>query len=190
MEALFHLVFTIVKLAILGSIYATLVTLLARGLARLKPGGWTDRISQQKRRFWFGAGALASFGLVVFSITHWGNHGLGDYARIPMHHGRSIGQIDGTFAYLEDVEHGHGSVGVSQFATTPDHVVGLTEDTPVDDFEPFFVWNLKTNELQLFESTAFAAYCVENDLPPPNTYASFNDHYANYWHSRRFWLLL
>ena len=83
---LFHFIFELVKISILGCIYATLTLVTFKIIGRFKPESWFDIVSRKKLRLWFLSGLIASFGLFGFMFTYWGDHGLGDWARIPIGH--------------------------------------------------------------------------------------------------------
>lgn len=190
MEVLFHGIFTIIKLAILGSIYATLTLLIFRLVGLLKPESWANQVSKKKIKFWFISGALISVGLVIFANTHWGSHGLGDYATIPLRHGKTVNQINGTQAFI-DIEYQYGDLFIGDFAKTSDYVVGKTETSPVDDPKDFFAWNLKTNEVNYFDTKdEFETYANKNDLPKAKDFKPFWEHYQKFWGGWRFWTLL
>src|SRR5690606_26127836 len=123
----------------LGSIYAILTLLIFRLIGHFKPTSWPDKISQKKFKFWLITGALISVFLLVFSSTHWGSHGLGDSAIIPLQNGKVIKQINGSQAYI-DVKYEYGNLWIGEFAKTSDFVLGKTEVSTVDDPENFFVW--------------------------------------------------
>ena len=190
MEVLIHGIFTIIKLAILGSIYASLALLSFRIIGLLKPESWADQVSKKKIKFWFISGALISVGLVVFANTHWGSHGLGDFATIPLSHGKTINQINGTQAFI-DIEYKYGQLFIGDFAKTSDYVVGKTETSPVDDPKDFFVWSLQTNEVNYFTTKdEFEIYADKNDLPKSIDFKSFWEHYQKFWGGWRYWSLL
>src|SRR5690606_35686949 len=142
---------SIFKLAVLGCIYATLVLIIFRIIGKIQPNSWYDRVSKRKFKFWFASGAIISLGLILFANTHWGSHGLGDSARIPLSYGKSINQINGTEAYL-DIQYQYGSLSISDFAIYENWVVGKTEVSTVDDPPDFFAWNLQKDKIQYFNS--------------------------------------
>ena len=190
MEAIFHLVFTIFKLAALGCVYATVSIVVFNLIDKFKPNRVSKLIVEHQRKSWFSIGFVFSVLLVLYSTTHWGSHGYGDSARIPLNEGRSVSQIDGTYAYLNDVGSDSIAVGIDKFAITSDYVLGITELSSYDDPIDFFAWNLATNELMRFNSSQFANFIVNNNLPEPEEYKSFWHHYDEYWSGWRFWMLL
>ena len=102
MEVLIHLVIELAKISILGCIYATLILIIIKIIANNKPNSWFGRLSRKKLRLWCLSGLFISGGLFFFMFTNFGDHGLGDSARIPVGHWRAIQEVNGTQAYLQD----------------------------------------------------------------------------------------
>ena len=190
MEVLFHGIFTIIKLAILGSIYATILLIVFRLVAKLKQDSWANKVSKKKIRFWFLSGATCSILLVIIANTHWGSHGLGDFATIPLRHGQNVNQINGTQAFIR-VQYQYGELQIGDFAKTSTYLVGETEVSTVDDPEDYFAWNLNSNEVEYFSTKEeYITFADKNNLPSPSEFKSFWEHYQDYWGGWRFWTLL
>lgn len=191
MEVFSHELFLTIKLVILGGVYALVTLLIFRLLSIFKPHSWVDSVSSEKLRFWFLNGALISLSIFIFSTTHWGSHGLGDYARIPLNYGKEIIQINGTQAFIENIDYKHGDLSVSAFATTPHYVVGKAKNRMAEHPEEYFSWFLPTNNIQYFYSkNTYKNYAKKNNLPDPSEFKSFWEHYNDYWNGWRFWMLL
>lgn len=191
MEVLFHGIFTLIKLAILGSIYASLTLLVFRLVAILQPTSWANQVSKKKLKFWFLSGAIISISLLIFATSHWGSHGFGDTARIPLSYGKSINEINGTQAYIQDIKYKYGDLWIEKFAITSDFVIGRTKISPVDDPKNFFAWNLKTNHIDYFDTRNDLENFVQSKNLPINTeMRSFGEHYSEFWHAWRFLALL
>lgn len=191
MEVIFHGIFTLIKLAILGSIYATLTLLIFRLFGLIQPNSWANSASKKKFKLWFLSGATISIGLILFAMTHWGNHELGDSARIPLQHGKAVNQINGNQAYIEGVKYQYGDLWIDSFAKTSDYLVGTTNVSPVDDPLKYFVWNLKINSIEYFETkTEYEQFAVNNNLPLEKDFKPFWEHYSDFWNGWRFWVLL
>jgi hypothetical protein len=86
MEVLFHGIFELIKISILGCIYATLTLVTFIIIGHYKPDSWFDKVSKKKLRLWFLSGLFISVGLFLFMFTYFGDHGLGDSARVPVGH--------------------------------------------------------------------------------------------------------
>ncbi|MEC7264195.1 MAG: hypothetical protein VXW38_10675 [Bacteroidota bacterium] len=191
MEALVHGIFTLIKLTVLGSIYASLTLLIFRMIGLLKPGGWVNRVSKKKIKLWFFSGAIISIGLFVFATTHWGAHGLGDSARIPLNHGKSIHEINGSQSYITGIDYKYGDLWIESFAKTSDIVVGKIDTRAISNTKTFFAWNLMTNEVEYFDNkNEYEKYAKSKALPLTNSFMEFGQHYSDYWSGWRFWTLL
>jgi len=84
--ALFQFIFVLIKISILGCIYATLALVTFKIIGQYKPDSWFYKVSRKKLRLWFLSGLIISVGLFGFMFTYWGDRGLGDWARIPLGH--------------------------------------------------------------------------------------------------------
>jgi len=190
MKVLFHGIFTIIKLAILSSIYATLALIVFRLIGLIKPNFWADRVSKKRKKFWFSSGAIISVFLIIFSTTHWGSHGLGDLAKIPLRHGKVINQINGNQVFI-NINALYGDLWIEEFAKTPNYLVGKTGKSFADKPRDYFVWDLKTNDVQFFRTKGeFEQYSQNHNLPESKDLKEFWEHYKDFWHRWRFWTLL
>lgn len=188
MEVLFHLVFTLVKVAIQASVYATLLLGLVRLYGRQNPTHPVVRASHHSKALWWSSGFLASAALFVFSFTHWGHHGLGDYARIPLSHGEAIEEINGVTAYFEPVKQVAGREDAGEVVAYQVHNDMLCAVLGPDS--TYYIYNLASKRSHLFASRAeYEDYARRQDLPRPAEFEDFEWHYSRYWHGWRFWLL-
>ncbi|MGI4761476.1 MAG: hypothetical protein ACRYF0_12250 [Janthinobacterium lividum] len=189
MEYLFGLVFTLFKIAIQASFYAT----AARWLAQLADARQLDnalvRASRQKRQFWRRGFVVAYAALLLFSCTYWGDHGLGDSARIPLGHGEEMSEINGTETYFTakapfTVADMDGAQEITKFQVADEVLCGHAEQTS------YFSYNLVTKEHHVFaDSIEYNAYAVAHGLPASGELQPFWKHYRRYWGGWRFWLL-
>jgi hypothetical protein len=102
MFVLFHLLFELIKISILICVYATLTVILFKVIGQRKPGTWYQRTSKKGFKLWLISGLIISIGLFMFMFTYWGDHGLGDYSRVPIPHFKALQQIDGSITYIEN----------------------------------------------------------------------------------------
>ncbi len=190
MEVLFHLIFTLVKIAILGSVYATLILLAILIIGKIKPDSWFAKISNEKKQLWFSSGFVVSILIIIYAFTYWGNHGLGDSSRIPVGHWKIIHQTD-LWAYIDNVDYGSGQLPIQEFAKTKNFICAKTGISPIE--RPpgeFVIWDLKTNEVKfLSDEFEYAEFAERNKLPTISDFKKFNAHYRDYWNGWRFWLL-
>jgi len=190
MEALFHLIFELVKISILGSVYATLTLLIFKLISKYRPDSWFDRVLRKKMRFWFISGFIISVGLFGFMTTHFGDHGLGDGARIPVGHFREIQEINGSQAYIQDVDNGIYACDIDNFYFSDDFVYGLTGKHNENYEGKYFIYDLDKNEVTTFKTkTEFENELTKNGLDQNAELHDFNYYYRQYWSGWRFWLL-
>ena len=184
MEYLFGFVCTLVKIAILASIYAT----VARWLARLADARQLDnalvRASRNRRPFWRRSFAVAYAALFLFSCTYWGDHGLGDYARLPIGHGETVEEINGMTAYFDSLSLPSGAPKLTTFQEANGILCGLASDGT------FFTYDLSTDQQRLFaDGQEYTDYAQQHELPAISEFLSFEQQYNRYWGGWRFWLL-
>lgn len=190
--ALFHLLFTLIKIAILASGYATLTLVAFRIIGHDKPESWFYRVSRRKWRLWFRSGFFISLGLFVFMCTHFGNHEFGDMARVPVGHWRAIHDVDGVQAYIE--EEGIPTQYIDQFVVTDDYVYGLIggdfHDNQDNNADEFFVYDLDNNTMTTFDDhKKYVNFLKAAALDPDPEYKDFDYYYWEYWGGWRSWLL-
>jgi len=187
MEYLFGLIFTILKVLVQASAYATLMLTLARMYSRFSPNSTVAKFVAESRRFWRLSGFVALLVLCFIANTPWGDHGLGDYARIPLGNGEIIEEINGTEAYFQaeiPLNLSTDQPFIDSFAVANDVLCGKATD------ESFFTYDLVTKQQQIFaDSQEYTAYASKHALPAIINFESFNKHYHDYWGGWRFWLL-
>ncbi|MBO2009913.1 hypothetical protein [Hymenobacter negativus] len=125
--------------------------------------------------------------MFVFSFTYWGNHGLGDYARIPLGNGEAMQEINGMEAYFETdvpLELSSDQPFIDSFQVADDVLCGQAND------KTFFTYNLVTKQQRHFgDAQEYATYATQHGLPAVREFKSFGAHYSSYWSGWRFWLL-
>lgn len=189
MEVLFHFIFELVKISILGCIYATLTLVTFKIIGRNKPESWFDRASRKKLRLWFLSGLIISAGLFLFMFTYVGDHGLGDGSRVPVGHWRAIQEINGTQAYIQD-EGPVSMLEIDKFIVTDDYVYGLTGDANENYEGEYFVYDLINNNVKTFEQEKeFNEYLRSKNLEIKPDYKDFSYYYGQHWNGWRFFLL-
>ena len=182
MFALFHLIFMLAKIAIQSSVYATVLLILTRLISRYKAGGFIDRTSKDKTRFWRTTGFAVSFLLFVFAFTYWGDHGLGDGSRIPVGYGQEIRNGDGVFSYFYSNDGSQRQILNFQIK---DSLLFAEQDN-----NKYLVFDFKNSELREFESIEdYERVANENGFPMTTEFKDFIVHYHDYWNGWRFWCL-
>lgn len=191
MEVLFHFLFELVKIAILAAIYAALTTVLLGTLGKYKPGSWFDRISKKKMRLWFMSGLTISCLLFVFMFSYWGNHGLGDSASIPIGHGKTVDQINGSMTYITPAGYEMETLDIIEFTTTDEFLFAkLSSNRPAATNKEIAIWNLKTNQVEFLDHYSdLEIFKNKNNIQAQLAFQDFQAHYSKYWDGWRFWLL-
>ncbi|UOQ72873.1 hypothetical protein [Hymenobacter cellulosilyticus] len=188
MEALFHMVFTLFKVSIQASVYATLLLGLVRLYGRRNPTHPLVLASRHARRFWWVSGFLVSVALVGFSCTYWGYHGFGDSACVPLGHGEAMEEMNGVTTYFKPVQQLSGYEDAGEVLTYQVRHDMLCAVLAPDS--AYYTYNLDSKTSQLFADRAdYESYARGHDLPRPDEFEGFKRHYRRYWGGWRFWLL-
>ena len=189
MAALFHLIFQLVKISLLASLYA----LIAVGLISIIPEAWkisfVTTVKSEKKKHWFLFGAIISILLFLFSFTYFGDHGLGDSARIPIGNWETIENINWTeYGTLKNRETGKGNqIITTKFKVSNNVLCGNLESHFYDYSNNYFCFNLKTKELKEYRTESeFNTYVRQNNLPSTSELQRFRQNYSDYWHGIRF----
>jgi hypothetical protein len=189
MEALFHLVFEFTKISILSSIYASILLFTFRIIATLKPNNWVDKISKEKSKFWVASGLIISIMLFLFMFSYYGNHGLGDSARVPVGYDKAIEQINGTQAYIQD-EGPVSALDIDKFILTGKFVYGKTGEQNENYTGKYFTYDIVNNQVKIFENeNIYIDFLASKNLETNPEYKDFNYYYSKYWNGWRFWTL-
>lgn len=192
MEVLFHFIFELIKISILGSIYATLTLLTFELIGRYKQDSWFDRVSQKKLRFWFLSGLVISVGLFFYMFTYSGDHGLGDSPKIPIGHGIVVENTNWTeYGYLKGIKTSDKiDIEMTKFIVVDNMLIGNLDSWFYGFENSYFVYNLKNKEIQEFKTKAeFDTFVKENNLPTSEELLTFEENYRKHWSGWRFWLL-
>ncbi len=189
MEVAIGFVFELIKIFILSCIYASLVLLTLKIIGSYTHGSWCYRVSRNKLQLWLSSGFLISIGLFIFMFTFYGDHGLGDSARIPVGHWREILETNGSLAYIQ--KEGRGSMLViDKFLIADDYVYGLTSDVNEHYNGKYFIYDLANNNIKTFEEiNGYLNSLIAKNLNETAEYKNFDYHYRQYWHGWRFWIL-
>ena len=183
MEYLFRLIFTLLKVSIQASIYATLILILTKMWSGFSPSSRLAKFTHNGKRFWWRSGFTASVALFLVANTPWGDHGLGDYRRVPLGYGLAMEQINRMMAYFEPVTTLDQPEIV--FYKVADDMLCAKADDNI-----YFTYDLQTRRYHTFSDSATYDSNAKNlGLPTSSQFESFHKHYARYWGSWRFWLL-
>jgi hypothetical protein len=189
MVTIYHFIFELIKILILGCIYATLTFVIFKSLGRFKPDSWFDRFSKRKLRFWLLSAFVISVGLVFFMFSYYGDHGLGDDARVPIGYGRAIQEMDARQAYIQD-EGPIPMLTLKRFIVTDQFVYGVSGEEEDNYDGNYFVYDLEKNSVTSFvDQSTYLNHLRELALDRDTNYKDFNFYYTKYWTDLRFWLL-
>jgi hypothetical protein len=184
MEAGFHFIFELVKISILGCIYATFALLIFKAASHYKPRKWMNVISP--KQFWFLSGFVISVGLFGFMFTYWGNHGLGDSARIPIGYFKTVERINLSEPYIQNDK--GNSLLIESFITDRNHLYAKL-DKYVEEGS-FLVWDLQNDKWKFYQTKdEYLKIARLNKYPLPDTFRDFEQNYSDYWHGWRLWFL-
>ena len=183
MGALIHLFIKLIYIAILSVLYASLIIgfiLLIQRILFKKP-----LLHINTKPFIIRYIVLTSIiyiSLFLFMISHWGDRGLADYARLPLQHKKKVVQIDGSSTYLEDKE-GH-QIGISDFFYD-NNCLYAKIDNQYKEGE-YVVWKL---ENATWEIILTKDEYSEKGYPTEDNFKNFHQHYYERWSGWKFWLL-
>lgn len=184
MEALFHLVFQLLKIAFLSFIYSSILIELLILIDKIKPLEFLKKIKSNKKKYRINFSLFISFVLFIYSLTYWGNHGLGDSALIPIGYSKTISNINWTeYSHLKSVQTSDEiKIETTRFKVKDNKLCGNLDSWFYDFDNSYFVLDLKTDELIEFETeTEYNRYTSKNDLPKSNELLDFRKNYNNFW---------
>ena len=188
MEVLFHFIFELIKISILGIVYATLTLIVFRIIGQFKPNSWFEKASKKKVRFWFLSGLFISIALFCFMFTYWGNHGLGDSARVPIGHFKVVKETNANDAYIERDK--FDQIGIEKFTFDNDMLYGKIDESFDSGKGKYVVWGLRTDQWIFYQTTVdYNIAANKNNYPKPDSFEDFYTHYKRHWQGWRFWLL-
>jgi hypothetical protein len=186
MFVLGHLLFELFKISILSSIYAVLIVVILKSLAKYSGKNWIIKVSKKTFRLWLVSGFIFSVFLFSMLFSYWGNHGLGDHAVIPVGYGKTVEQIDDSYTYIRPEGHKYADLPITYFAVYKHYLFGKSTQT---DTSNICIWNLMTNHAQFVNTESLNKFMLLNNINESLIFEDFNAHYNKYWNGWRFWLL-
>ncbi len=175
MEALGHLLFELVKIALLSFIYTAFVFLCRAILLKLKK----EKVNFNWRNFKFAYKILYGI-LFIFSFTYYGNHGLGDEFNIPLGYSETMKAGD-LYAYF--IPSGTSNqIHVNNYLVRNDNLCASVDSG-------YIVYNLNTKKMiNFYTGQQYNNYALSHNLPVNNQLVEFFDQYKAYWNGWRFWV--
>ena len=188
MEYLGHFLFEVVKITILGFIYSTILFFIYKNLPKNKKPEWCEKWLKSKNILWL----LISFILFVHMFTPYGNHGLGDSARIPITFTKEISNVNWTeYGSLNGIKSTEGNdIEVTLFKVENNCIYGNLNSGFYDYKNAYFIYDIETDNLKEFiTEKEYNEYVTAKNLPKSNELKSFTENYRKYWSGWRFFLL-
>ena len=188
MEALFHFIFELIKISILGSIYGTFIFVPFLIIRKFIPQKWLAKVPSEKSKLWFYSVFSVSVGLFLFMLSYWGNHGLGDNARVPIGHFKVVKAINANDVYIE--KGGHNQLAIKKFSFDNKNLYAEVQQKFDDKIGNYVVWNLRNNKWTFYKTKKdYLVEITRNNYPNPTEFEGFSTHYARRWSGWKFWAL-
>ncbi len=181
MESLGHFIFELVKITILGFVYSTILHFIYKNIWKNKKPEWCEKLLKSKKALWL----YISIFLLFYMFTPYGNHGLGDSARIPISFSKAVSNVDWTEeSAIDGVECNDGSdLEMKEFKIIDNIVYGK-----INNFH--FIYNSNDGKLdEFYAENTYNEKAKSLNLPTSNELLSFKENYDEYWHNWRFFLL-
>jgi len=140
MFALFDLFYLFIKTALLSGAYALLVIIISKLLSLKINSNLLNRTVQHLLTLWLFSGFVIFILLFCYSSTHWGDKGLGDAARLPLHYNRQILMTDNSWVFIEPRGQQIEGQHITSFAVTKNYLFATSEHGK-------FIWDLKKDSV-------------------------------------------
>lgn len=192
MEVIGHLIFETIKIAVLGSVYATITVLIFRAVGKNKLNSWFYKTGQQPTVLWFISGFIISAGLFLYMFSYWGDHGLGDSPKIPIGYNLVIENTnwDNDCYVKRKKSSDNYDIQIAKFKVNENILIGSFSKEFYNYQNSYFIFDLKKRKITEFkEKSEYNEYASKNNFPLSNELLGFKENYRNYWGKWRFWLL-
>ena len=179
----------LIKIAIHATVYATLTFIIIYVVSQTTRIEIIKKWMNRKFLTWWVTGLIYSIGLFFFAFSYWGNHGLGDSARLPVGHGQAIHNVDGVRTYFyPDLKKSYKQLHINDFALNDNKICA---ELSKENVNKYLVFNFKTSELIEFQNQQdYKIYASKNDLPETTEFKSFQKNYHDFYLPRwKFYLL-
>ena len=188
MEVLGHFIFELLKITILGFFYSTILYFIYKIIPESKKPEWIKKWLKSKKTLWL----YISLFLLFYMFTPYGNHGLGDSARIPVSYTKEISNINWEeYGRLNGIESSEGNdIESTQFKVENNMICGNLNSGFYDYKNSYFIYDLDTEKLQEFKTEKeYNEFASNKNLPKSSELKSFKENYSEYWSGWRFFLL-
>ena len=188
MESFGHFIFELIKITILGFVYSTILCFIYKKIPQSKKPQWSEKLFKPKNKLWF---YIIIF-LLLYMFTPYGNHGLGDSARIPISLTKEINNINWTYyARLNGIKSSEkNNIDLTKFKIEKNILCGNLSSDFYDYKNSFFIYNIDSEKLQEFKDESdYNEFTTNENLPKSSELKSFKENYSDYWSGWRFFLL-
>lgn len=188
MESLGHFIFELIKITILGYIYSKILYFIYKNIPQSKKPEWCEKLLKSKKTLWL----YISIFLLFYMFTPYGNHGLGDSARIPISLTKEISNINWTdYGRLNGVKSSEmNNIDLTQFKVEKNILCGNLSSDFYNYKNSFFIYDIDSEKLQEFKDESdYNEFVTNENLPKSNELKSFKENYSDYWSGWRFFLL-
>lgn len=188
MESLVHFIFELIKITILGFVYSLILYFIYKNIPKNKKPEWSEKLLKSKKTLWL----YISIFLLFYMFTLYGNHGLGDSARIPISLTKEISTIDWTdYARLSGIKSVEmQDIDLTQFKIENNVLCGNLNSDFYEYRNSFFVYDIDSENMQEFKNEDdYNEFATIENLPKSNELKSFEENYNDYWSGWRFFLL-
>lgn len=191
MMTVLELLFLILKIVVLSTIYATLVLLVVFLLAKTTNLPWPKRML--KLRFWLITHFAISVLLFVLSFSFWQDTGLGDNSKIPVGYGQTIQSEDFAWTYFfpdpDKTEPNQDELIIDNYKIAdPFLCAEVSHQNTNSPSYDYIVYDLKNKTMKTFYGKQeYLAYAASHSLPTPTEFYDFRKHYQQYVNSKPKW---
>jgi hypothetical protein len=188
MEVLFYFIFELFKIALLASIYAAIVLGVFIIIGKQKPNSLFNQVLQKKTQLWFFSAFIFSVLLFGIMFSHWGNHGLGDSARIPLAQVKAVRQTNSSLVYITASGYEMEVLNINEFAITDEYLFAkINSNRPAAINKEIAVWDLNTNEVAFLDQIGeIENLKIKYNITEPLYFADFQEQYIKHWNGWRF----
>jgi amino acid transporter len=188
MESLGHFIFEFIKITILGFIYSTILYFIYKNIPKNKKPEWCEKWLKSKNTLWL----FISLILLFYMFTPYGNHGLGDSARIPISFTKEISNTNWEeFGRLNGIKSSEDNdIELTQFKVENNMIFGNLNSSFYDYKNSYFIYEIDTEKLQEFKTEKeYNEFAINKNLPRTREFKSFKENYSEYWSGWRFFFL-
>ncbi|HKX87388.1 MAG TPA: hypothetical protein VJL37_12005 [Flavobacterium sp.] len=187
MESLGHFLFELLKISILGYVYATILFWIYKYFLKNKFPARLEKWMHSKKQLWVSISLL----LLLYLFTPYGYHGLGDSARIPISFGKAINNTNWTeYASLTGATSNDTDIEFTHFKIVNNTLCANLSSSFYSYKNDYFTYDINSGKLQEFETERdYNNFATIEKLPKSDELKSFEDNYSDYWHGWRLFLL-